>query len=140
MVCRIKMVSSFPEMRNVSSVAAHPTVSSGSNIMLLLGTLNDGRYAPASPPDRCCPCLQAIHLVQMQMPIANVRFMAVSATIPNVQDIAEWLHVPPEGLKVGRSCSSRMHVTWLCTPLHKETCLAYRLMEKKCGLYSCERS
>jgi ATP-dependent DNA helicase HFM1/MER3 len=29
------------------------------------------------------------------MPIASVRFVAVSATIPNFQDIAAWLHVPP---------------------------------------------
>lgn len=38
-----------------------------------------------------------------QMPIASVRFVAVSATIPNVRDIAEWLQVPPQGLKVGRA-------------------------------------
>ncbi|KAF0931605.1 hypothetical protein E2562_005569 [Oryza meyeriana var. granulata] len=32
-------------------------------------------------------------------PLANVRFIAVSATIPNIEDIAEWLAVPPEGIK-----------------------------------------
>ncbi|KAK1269119.1 hypothetical protein QJS04_geneDACA005068 [Acorus gramineus] len=32
-------------------------------------------------------------------PLAQVRFLAVSATIPNIQDIAEWLMVPPEGMK-----------------------------------------
>ncbi|KAL6899412.1 hypothetical protein ACP4OV_006070 [Aristida adscensionis] len=31
--------------------------------------------------------------------LANVRFIAVSATIPNVEDIAEWLLAPPEGIK-----------------------------------------
>ncbi|KAL5212478.1 hypothetical protein ABZP36_023325 [Zizania latifolia] len=32
-------------------------------------------------------------------PLANVRFISVSATIPNIEDIAEWLAVPPEGIK-----------------------------------------
>jgi replicative superfamily II helicase len=36
----------------------------------------------------------------LQQPIAAVRFIAVSATIPNVADIADWLAAPPEGLKV----------------------------------------
>ena len=36
----------------------------------------------------------------MQLPIARVRFVAVSATIPNVADIATWLDVPPAGLQV----------------------------------------
>ncbi|PSC72871.1 putative ATP-dependent DNA helicase HFM1 isoform B [Micractinium conductrix] len=32
-------------------------------------------------------------------PISSVRFVAVSATIPNLQDLAEWLAVPPQGIK-----------------------------------------
>lgn len=32
----------------------------------------------------------------MQLPIASARFVAVSATIPNVQDIAEWLGADPK--------------------------------------------
>ncbi|CAL9071793.1 unnamed protein product [Musa textilis] len=32
-------------------------------------------------------------------PLAYVRFLAVSATIPNIQDIAEWLSVPAHGIK-----------------------------------------
>ncbi|XP_056695615.1 DExH-box ATP-dependent RNA helicase DExH17 isoform X2 [Spinacia oleracea] len=32
-------------------------------------------------------------------PLAHVRFIAVSATIPNLEDLAEWLVVPPEGMK-----------------------------------------
>ncbi|XP_020576359.1 ATP-dependent DNA helicase MER3 homolog isoform X2 [Phalaenopsis equestris] len=32
-------------------------------------------------------------------PLANVRFVAVSATIPNIEDLAEWLQVPSEGIK-----------------------------------------
>ena len=35
----------------------------------------------------------------LQLPIAKVRFVAVSATIPNIQDIASWLQVPIEGVK-----------------------------------------
>jgi ATP-dependent DNA helicase HFM1/MER3 len=31
------------------------------------------------------------------MPIASVRFVAVSATIPNFEDVATWLEVPPQG-------------------------------------------
>ncbi|GAV74633.1 DEAD domain-containing protein/Helicase_C domain-containing protein/Sec63 domain-containing protein, partial [Cephalotus follicularis] len=32
-------------------------------------------------------------------PLAGVRFVAVSATIPNIQDLAEWLKVPVQGIK-----------------------------------------
>ncbi|KAK6928372.1 Sec63 domain, partial [Dillenia turbinata] len=32
-------------------------------------------------------------------PISSVRFLAISATIPNIEDIAEWLSVPVEGIK-----------------------------------------
>ncbi|XP_077253583.1 DNA helicase ROCK-N-ROLLERS isoform X6 [Tasmannia lanceolata] len=32
-------------------------------------------------------------------PLAHVRFLAVSATIPNIEDLAEWLVVPVEGIK-----------------------------------------
>ncbi|GFH30605.1 helicase ATP-binding domain-containing protein [Haematococcus lacustris] len=36
-----------------------------------------------------------------ELPIASVRFLAVSATIPNIADIAVWLGAPiPEGLRV----------------------------------------
>ncbi|KAJ8443907.1 hypothetical protein Cgig2_032731 [Carnegiea gigantea] len=31
--------------------------------------------------------------------LAHVRFAAVSATIPNLEDLAEWLMVPPQGMK-----------------------------------------
>jgi hypothetical protein len=34
-----------------------------------------------------------------QHPIATVRYVAVSATIPNIQDLAHWLAVPPAGIK-----------------------------------------
>ncbi|XP_044500934.1 DExH-box ATP-dependent RNA helicase DExH17 isoform X2 [Mangifera indica] len=32
-------------------------------------------------------------------PLGSVRFLAVSATIPNIEDLAEWLDVPVEGIK-----------------------------------------
>ncbi|XP_022741905.1 DExH-box ATP-dependent RNA helicase DExH17 [Durio zibethinus] len=32
-------------------------------------------------------------------PLASVRFLAVSATIPNIEDLAEWLEVPVQGIK-----------------------------------------
>uniref|UniRef100_A0A0D9VIC9 DNA 3'-5' helicase n=1 Tax=Leersia perrieri TaxID=77586 RepID=A0A0D9VIC9_9ORYZ len=37
--------------------------------------------------------------IMKSSPLANVRFVAVSATIPNIEDIAEWLAAPPEGIK-----------------------------------------
>jgi ATP-dependent DNA helicase HFM1/MER3 len=36
----------------------------------------------------------------LQHAVSKLRFVAVSATIPNVRDIATWLRVPPAGLKV----------------------------------------
>ncbi len=36
----------------------------------------------------------------MQLPIAKVRYLAISATIQNIGDVAEWLRVPPEGTLV----------------------------------------
>ncbi|KAL9226716.1 hypothetical protein vseg_002495 [Gypsophila vaccaria] len=32
-------------------------------------------------------------------PLSHVRFIAVSATIPNLEDLADWLMVPPQGMK-----------------------------------------
>ncbi|PKA55165.1 Glyceraldehyde-3-phosphate dehydrogenase, cytosolic [Apostasia shenzhenica] len=32
-------------------------------------------------------------------PLASVRFVAVSATIPNIEDLADWLLVPSQGIK-----------------------------------------
>ncbi|EFJ14665.1 hypothetical protein SELMODRAFT_119598 [Selaginella moellendorffii] len=32
-------------------------------------------------------------------PLSTIRFVAVSATIPNIEDIGEWLKVPPRALK-----------------------------------------
>ncbi len=34
----------------------------------------------------------------MQNPVASVRYVAISATIHNIQDIAEWLNVPRQGV------------------------------------------
>lgn len=53
--------------------------------------------------------------VPPQLPLASVRFIAVSATIPNIADIAAWLEAPlPGGLRVYgeemRPCKLRTHV------------------------------
>ena len=34
-----------------------------------------------------------------QVPVNNVRFVAVSATVPNIEDIAAWLETPPMAVK-----------------------------------------
>ncbi len=51
---------------------------------------------------------------QPQSPVAHVRFVAVSATVPNMQDIADWLDVPPHGVfRFGdelRPCPLTVHV------------------------------
>lgn len=58
----------------------------------------------------------------MQMPISTVRFVAVSATIPNVSDIAEWLNVPTKGLRVYgeemRPCKLKTVVRLVCWCVH----------------------
>ena len=38
--------------------------------------------------------------MNVQLAISKARFVAVSATIPNVTDIATWLNVPPAGLQL----------------------------------------
>ena len=35
----------------------------------------------------------------VQQPLGSVRFVAVSATIPNIPELATWLLVPPSGVK-----------------------------------------
>ena len=35
-----------------------------------------------------------------QLPLSRLRTIALSATIPNVQDIAQWLNVPANGICV----------------------------------------
>jgi ATP-dependent DNA helicase HFM1/MER3 len=36
----------------------------------------------------------------LQLPLGSIRFIAVSATLNNIQDVARWLTVPKQGLKV----------------------------------------
>lgn len=59
-------------------------------------------------------CIRAIPSCVLQAPIANMRFVAVSATIPNIHDLATWLHVPPAGLRQYgdelRPCKLTTHV------------------------------
>jgi replicative superfamily II helicase len=54
-------------------------------------------------------------------PISSVRFVAVSATIPNIQDLARWLAVPPSGVKFFGEWSVRQSISWvawsICQPL-----------------------
>jgi len=38
--------------------------------------------------------------LHLQYPIASLRYVAVSATVPNAADLAQWLGVPPQGVKV----------------------------------------
>jgi hypothetical protein len=51
--------------------------------------------AAPSKPDPSCPST-----ADPQHAVRSVRFVAVSATIPNVRDIADWLRVPEQGLKL----------------------------------------
>ncbi|KAH6771509.1 DNA helicase ROCK-N-ROLLERS [Perilla frutescens var. hirtella] len=41
----------------------------------------------------------ACNLEMKSSPLSRVRFLAVSATIPNISDLAEWLMVPTQGIK-----------------------------------------
>ena len=38
--------------------------------------------------------------VALQLPISRIRYIAISATIQNSGDVAEWLQVQPQGLMV----------------------------------------
>ena len=53
----------------------------------------------------------------LQQPLGSVRFVAVSATIPNIRDIAQWLLVPPPGVKQFgeevRPCKLKTVVRWV---------------------------
>lgn len=39
-------------------------------------------------------------MLLLQLPISNARYIAISATIQNIEDVAQWLAVPQEGLFV----------------------------------------
>jgi replicative superfamily II helicase len=81
-VCRIKMLASLPEMAGVRAVAG------------ALGGLQ--RLSSSSKP--CChpfPQCAWLNPRPPQTPVTTVRFVAVSATIPNIGDIAAWLGAPP---------------------------------------------
>ncbi|XP_010936598.1 ATP-dependent DNA helicase MER3 homolog [Elaeis guineensis] len=60
--------------------------------------LNDPRGAALEAVISRIKMLSRI-LEMSSSPLSNVRFLAVSATIPNIEDLAEWLLVPPEGIK-----------------------------------------
>ncbi|DBB06327.1 TPA: Sec63 [Trebouxia sp. C0004] len=80
-ISRVKMVSSMKEM---SEVCLDSLLHS---IIGMLTTWSAAQGHSHSLTD-----------IAVQLPIAKVRFVAVSATIPNIQDIADWLQVPPAGL------------------------------------------
>lgn len=49
---------------------------------------------------RLVPLIFSSSLSCLQHPLAGVRFVAVSATVPNAGDLAEWLGAPPQNIKV----------------------------------------
>ena len=56
-------------------------------------------------PVPCCPAPHFPRLREMrEQAIGSVRYVAVSATIPNVRDLAEWLGAPPAGIKCFGGC------------------------------------
>lgn len=63
----------------------------------------------ALAPQPCCAALRP-----RQSQLACVRFVAVSATIPNIADIAAWLRVPRAGVRQYgdelRPCKLTTHV------------------------------
>jgi ATP-dependent DNA helicase HFM1/MER3 len=73
----------------------------------------------------------------LQLAIARARFVAVSATIPNVADIAAWLHVPPGGLHVfgqeHRPCKLQTFVRGYNMP-HKDYLFEPRLRDHLFGI------
>ena len=73
----------------------------------------------------------------MQLAIAKARFVAVSATIPNVTDIAAWLDVPPAGLHVfgqeHRPCKLQTIVRGYIMP-HKDFLFEPRLRDYLSGI------
>nr|GMC97314.1 DExH-box ATP-dependent RNA helicase DExH17 isoform X1 [Ipomoea batatas] len=60
--------------------------------------LNDPRGAALEAVVSRIKMLSCISEMKLS-PLAHVRFLAVSATIPNINDLAEWLMVPNQGIK-----------------------------------------
>ncbi|CAH2045144.1 unnamed protein product [Thlaspi arvense] len=60
--------------------------------------LNDPRGAALEAVVSRIKILSSNHELRSS-PLASVRLLAVSATIPNIEDLAEWLKVPTEGIK-----------------------------------------
>jgi hypothetical protein len=120
-ISRIKMVSQLREMREVRRAACSYTQAglqhhvSDSVSWLKLFLCLAGRGFEGLPSySRRMQLRQHVVIAAMcpaQNPIANVRFVAVSATIPNIKDIGDWLGVPPQGIKVFGEPPSSSHAT-----------------------------
>lgn len=64
-----------------------------------------------------CPVLHLLRLREMrEQAIGSVRYVAVSATIPNVRDLAEWLGAPPAGIKCFGGCWQGGVAGCMCLP------------------------
>ncbi|TQD98072.1 hypothetical protein C1H46_016337 [Malus baccata] len=111
-VSRIKMLAQNPELKSSSlahkfdAVTRYRAKDGGmsffSDIALLLidevHLLNDPRGAVLEAiVSRIKMLAQNPELKSSSL--AHVRFLAVSATIPNIEDLAEWLKVPVQGIK-----------------------------------------
>lgn len=108
-ISRIAMVSRFPTMAQVGRA---PPISSCSAICarLRLSTLPSMCAAAAPHAFACCDRSCACRC--LQLPIASVRFVAVSASVPNIADIAQWLRVPPQGLRLYGACCHAYPPNW----------------------------
>ena len=65
--------------------------------------LHGGKLLMSAALLRCCAAVRRLREMREQ-PIGGIRFIAVSATIPNLQDVADWLSVPPSGIKCFGGC------------------------------------
>ncbi|KAF8067393.1 MER3 [Scenedesmus sp. PABB004] len=97
-VCRIKALAALPELAQARAAARRALAGRPPRSAARRPAVRDRARAAARP----------------QAPIARARFVAVSATIPNITDIAAWLCVPPGGvLQYGeelRPCKLTTHV------------------------------
>ena len=107
---RIKLVSQKPEMQEVSLHKTQPCLLPKAYEKSPVSgpkTPSSKRESSVDPSrDVCTSACRAysVHVMTadrqlpVQLPIARVRFVAVSATIPNLQDLGSWLDVPPDCL------------------------------------------
>lgn len=140
-ICRLKAIAALPEMAKVTGVIAtffcqlllagratdntsKETVVAGAlccqlptaSIAAAALSSTDTTLTIISILTPCCRCCSRLpfHNCEWQAPLGSVRFVAVSATIPNIADLARWLQVPPQGLRQYgdelRPCKLTTHV------------------------------